>query len=272
MKQNGPEKGGEIFEPTLPNLFPSNSNQSGPEKGEISSSQQYKIHFLKCQHSREDRAQETTKINSETIMTSTNSENESSNENTNIINDNPENNIRTKINTEVIATEETPSLSSVIKYLHETTISSEDSQTNKPVKFEDNIPLSVNTEKSKLEKDSELNSATHEKSQSNSLTKEKIKLLQPYSLMDVISNVFKAPGYDSEVHSSFLKEQADYSDDEKTMTIVKRSADGSFKMQNLKMELLTIIIRQINLRRSLTFCRRKKLFIITNRLLLKSLI
>ncbi|GIY54069.1 uncharacterized protein CDAR_365271 [Caerostris darwini] len=267
MKQNGPEKGGEIFEPTLPNLFPSNSNQSGPEKGgdffEPTIQNPFPLNVNTVEKAGDGQipsetvqndtkttakiiniattipayvfstAQEITKINSETIMTSTNSENESSNEDTNI-NDNPENNIRTKINTEVSATEETPSLSPVIKYLHETTISSEDSQTNKPVKFENNIPLSVNSEKSKLEndnleKDSELNSATQEKSQSNSLTKEKIKLLQPYSLMDVISNVFKAPGYDSEVHSSFLKEQVDYSDDEKTMTIVKRSADGSFK-------------------------------------------
>ncbi|CAL1271138.1 unnamed protein product [Larinioides sclopetarius] len=55
----------------------------------------------------------------------------------------------------------------------------------------------------------------------------RVNLLQPYSLIDVISNVFKAPGYDSEVHSHFLKEQVDYSGKEEPLVLVKRDADIS---------------------------------------------
>ncbi|KAF8766658.1 BMP-binding endothelial regulator protein like [Argiope bruennichi] len=232
QNQKGPEKGGELFEPTISNPFHLDKKPEETESGDQSSYE--KIELETESHSTTEKVKFASELpiyvlsrgkeSSRPGALQFSSIEESDTKGSNIsdihldylasdIHFNYLNN--SQVSDEENSRKEIPSFPNTV--LNETIISFNDSHNL----FAE--PLNQ-TEKSNLN-DSLLMS-----------DESKENILQPYSLIDVISNVFKAPGYDSEVHSHFLKEQVNYSGKEEPLVIVKRNADAFQERMNFEKE------------------------------------
>ncbi|GBN54901.1 hypothetical protein AVEN_150302-1 [Araneus ventricosus] len=216
QNQKAPEKGGELFEPTISNPFHLDQKPGQNEKTDQSSDE-----LAAESHSATEKSSFATDIplyvlsrgkeSNHPGASQHNSAQESGSEGSDMsnIHSNYLRNNNSQIDEENSA-KEIPSFPMTI--LNETLISFNDSQ-------------NMFTEPLTETEESNFTSGMNESILMSD--ENRVNLLQPYSLIDVISNVFKAPGYDSEVHSHFLKEQVNYSDKEEPLVLVKRNADTS---------------------------------------------
>ncbi|GFT61240.1 uncharacterized protein NPIL_12261 [Nephila pilipes] len=262
-EQKSPEKGGELFEPTLPSLFPLNSKTG--EKGNEDQTAEYEQKDLEkggelfepttsnafLSNSKAKRngngvqtSTESLKDITEALNTATsirfptifpsyvlfrakeNNDSKVSKSNTSeklepINGDetfSPSENKKNHnngISPDELITKESQYYPLFAQNTNAETLELNDSEFDTSTESKDNVPTLSETQESSI---------TSEKIESNfSTERSKAELLQPYSLIDVISNVFKAPGYDSEVHSRFLKEQINFSDKKKPVHVFKRS-------------------------------------------------
>ncbi|GFR29595.1 uncharacterized protein TNCT_53641 [Trichonephila clavata] len=257
-KQRGPEKGGDFFEPTFPNLFPLDSKteekgngdqnleneQKGPEKGgELFEPTIPNTFLLNSKTKRNGNVAQTitesfmdvtetsntaTSVSFSTILPSYVLFRGKENTDSTVSKSNASEELEpikgggtilspdAKNHTEVLITEESSHHPLFAQNIN-TEINDSYFDTSIKTEGNDNVPtLSVTQEPSITTEKTEFNFSTE---------KIKTEALQPYSLIDVISNVFKAPGYDSEVHSRFLKEQVYFSDKEKPSSVSKRSVN-----------------------------------------------
>ncbi|GFY43423.1 uncharacterized protein TNIN_470161 [Trichonephila inaurata madagascariensis] len=258
-EQRGPEKGGEFFEPTFPNLFPLNSKteekengnqsleneQKGPEKGgELFEPTIPNTFLLNNKTKRNGNVAQTVTESFKDVTETSNTATSMSfstilpsyvlfrgkeNTDSTVSKSNASEKLEpikgdetvlppdAMNHTEVLITEESRHHPLFAQNINTETSELNNSHVDTSTKAEDNVPTLSETQEPSI---------TTEKAEFNfSTEKSKTEAHQPYSLIDVISNVFKAPGYDSEVHSRFLKEQVYFSDKEKPSSVSKRSVN-----------------------------------------------